>query len=1032
MSPERWNRLQALFDAAVDLSAAEAEGFLRAECADDLELYSEVWRMLDEHRRAGFLDRSPAVAQLFDSGAVIAGRYRILRPLGRGGMGQVYEAEDIELHERVALKSLLPEIAGDTRMIVRFKREIQLSRKIGHPNVCRVFDLARHPPDGSSPDTVFLLTMEFLDGETLGARIAREGRLPAAEALALLAQMADALDAAHRAGILHRDFKPSNVMLIGAGGAPGGSAGQSARAVVTDFGLACRIAPSPESTDTATGQIAGTIDYMAPELLTGSEASVASDIYALGLVAYKTITGGLPFESTSPLAGVIRRAGQRTPSVCARVAGLDPAWDRALARALDPDPARRFNTAREFVDTLRGESASVTFKLPVITRRGVAGAALGAAFMVAAPFAWHAWMRARSRPSPEAEALYRQGAADLHAGAHFAATKALEQAARLAPGFALAHARLAEAWSNLDLTDKATQEMLLARRQDLSTLSRLDRLQLEAIDLALTREFPAAAAKYEQMLSLGSPDSDGIYLDLGRAYDNAGKPDKATEAYRRAAEGPAHNPAAWLSLGVLYSRAGTASKADQAFQQAEQLYRLGNNLEGSIELAFQRGSAASARDQFETATAYLNSALETARLAGNVQQEVRIKLYLSTNAYRSGDAASAERYAREALDTARLNRIDSLAVRGLVSLGSAYSRKGDSGGAERYYQQALNLARSGSSPRLTALSLLSLAAVHDAAAQFKTSEPEAAEALAFYQANGFARESFQCLTILGRARVWAEDYESAMDFFGRASAVAEGTQDRSLMALGEESLGTVLLAQERYPEALPHFQRDLDLSATDERRGYAGLNCAEMLWFLGRYDEAREAIAAAEARAVKFPALRLRLLRDRAGVELSQEHYTEASTLASQALAANNGRDGTLHSQLAGLLGLAQAGSGNLARGLQLCRESLDAAEKVGATTTLNRARLTLALALAHAGDRSGVLAALRDHDPDATKYPESRWRALALMSQADPRYTAPAREAASGLERLWGQQAFQKYLARPDVRRLWRPLFRPVTAIHQ
>jgi serine/threonine protein kinase len=499
MSPERWQRLQTVFDEAVELSASEVEEFLRKECGEDTELYTSVRRMLDEHQRGGYLDFSPLAARLFEPGTVLAGRYRISRQIGRGGMGQVYEAEDLELRESVALKTLLPEIAEDATMIARFKREIQLARKVAHPNVCRVFDLARHMPEGSSSAPVFFLTMEFVDGETLANRIAREGRLSAGDALELLDQMADALDAAHRAGVLHRDFKPSNVMLI-----PDRAQG-TVRVVVTDFGLACRITRPAESTRTATGELAGTIDYMAPELFTGGTATVASDIYALGLVAYKSISGALPFESDSPLAGVIRRAGQPAPQVCSRVAGLNPAWDRGFARALHLDPGRRFVTAREFVKSLRGEESFVTIDIPIMTRRRVAGAAVGLLTLAAAPFAWRAWVRARARPSPEAEALYIQGVADLHTGAYFAATKSLEESIRRAPGFALAHARMAEAWWNLDFTDRATQEMLIARRQDLSQLSRPERLQMEAIDLTLTREFPAAAAKYEEMLA-GEPN----------------------------------------------------------------------------------------------------------------------------------------------------------------------------------------------------------------------------------------------------------------------------------------------------------------------------------------------------------------------------------------------------------------------------------------------------------------------------------------------------------------------------------------------
>src|SRR5208282_6533462 len=148
--------------------------------------------------------RSPASLGV---GELLAKRYKVLRYIGKGGMGEVYEAEDCELHERVALKTILPEIARQADSIQRFKREIQLARKVTHPNVCRIFDLVYHG------NTIFL-TMELLEGETLSQRLRRTGAMTTGEALPLVAQMAAGLAAAHLAGIVHRDFKCSNVMLV--------------------------------------------------------------------------------------------------------------------------------------------------------------------------------------------------------------------------------------------------------------------------------------------------------------------------------------------------------------------------------------------------------------------------------------------------------------------------------------------------------------------------------------------------------------------------------------------------------------------------------------------------------------------------------------------------------------------------------------------------------------------------------------------------------------------------------------------------
>jgi serine/threonine protein kinase len=1019
MSPQRWNRVREVFDSAVERLPAEADEFLRRECGDDAELYSEVRQMLEQHRQAGFLDRPRSrPAPSFQPGDVAAGRYRILRLLGRGGMGQVYEAEDTELRERMALKTLLPEVVADSGMVSRFKREIQLARKIGHPNVCRVFDLARHPVDGSSPNPALFLTMEFLEGETLAERIDREGRIAPVEALGLIAQMADALDAAHRAGIIHRDFKPSNVMLV-----PG-----ERGAVVTDFGLARTIEVSTETTATATGQLLGTIDYMAPELFAGEPATPAADQYALALVAYKMVAGKLPFQSDSPLAGVVRRAGQKPPSVREAVPELDPVWDQAFARALDPDSARRFATCTAFVNALRGRSQSVTLSIPRLSRRRTAALALAAVLLAAAPFTWRAWQRARSRPSPEAEALYQQGAADLHAGAYFAATKALAQAVTLAPHFTLAHARLAEAWVGLDLTEKATQEMLTVRRQDLSALSRRERLQVEAIDLTITREFAAAAAKYEQAVAIAGPAATDLYVDLGRAWQAAGKPDKAIEAYKHAAES-AMDPAAWLRLAVLYSRAGDTANADAAFTQAEQRYQLSSNLEGLTEVLLQRGIAANRRGDTVHGRELLQKAIATAEIAGNLQQKISARLQLASGAYLAGDAAAAEQYAGEALQEATQNRMEILAVVGLMSLGNAHVRRRDYPGTEKYLQQAVAAARQQNSPLLIARSLLSLASLHDQVARYAEAGKEAQESASLCEANRLIPEAASALTILGRAQAGLGDAPAAMVTFHRLLDLAERNQDKAQIAVVHESIGTTLSNQGRYPEALLHFQQNLELCPPDsERAGYARLQCGETLGTLGRYQEAETLFAACDPISARFPALRLRLLRARGEMELSRERYRQSAAAARTALA-DAGQDPALRTRLQATFAAALIGLGKKEEGLQHLKDSAAASAEAGTAASDLTSALERLQAEAAAGRSEEALAAFHRLEPAIKPYPEFRWRALALLSLRDRNYAADARASLDELHRAWGDAVFETYLSRPDLHRLSRPLFQTVPA---
>jgi tetratricopeptide (TPR) repeat protein len=1010
MTPEMWRTINRIFHAARELPASQADQFVYAECGNDHQMYSEVRRMLLADSETSPLDDAPlhSPPSVFSPGQILAGRYRIVRFLNRGGMGEVYEAEDLELKERVALKTLLPEIACDSRMLARFKQEIQLSRRIGHPNVCRVFDIERHISANSPGESVVFLSMEFLDGETLSARIHREGRLSEAFTLELLEQMAAALDAAHRTGVIHRDFKPSNVMLV-----PNGT---DIRAVVTDFGLA-RSFISDEATQTFTGHVMGTPDYMAPELFNNVPASVASDMYALGVSAWKMVSGSLPARSAPG-------AGRPVPSIRAQIPDIDPNWDKALICALDPDPQQRFSSAAELVAAIRGEVVLKPVPRLPVTRRSAVLLAVLLAVSIPGWFGWKRWSDFRGQPSPEAAAYYRTGLDDIHGGAYYAATKALSEAVRIAPNFSLAHARLADAWLELDASEKAGREMLLARRESGSRLSELDRLQLEAVDLTVTREFKGAVGKYERMHSLVPADSD-IDLDLGRAWEKEGQVSNATAAYLRAARSPKHNPAAWLRLAVLYSRASDSAKAQQAFKQAEELYQATSNLEGLTETDQQRGIAANARSQLDEARTALLRALETARLAGNVQQEISVKLRLSSNAYLSGDTPLAERYASEALEGARQNQMEVLANRGIVNLGNAYFRKGDFAGAEKYYQESLSLARRNNSQRLAALSLLSLAGLHDQMKRSDDSAREAQEALDYYRPNSFARETLQCLTLLGRAQMNRADYTEALKTFEEALATAENSQDRFQTALANESMGRVLMELERYPEALPHLQKDLEMSTDAEHAGYAAINCGAALWRLGRYAEAAAMFAGAEPKAEKFVPMQMGLALTRAEMALSQDRYQESSNLGRRVIASSPGAVKVAEATV--VLCLSQIRSTSPREGLRNCESAVPMAAGLEDAPLLLSARLALAEARLQNGDRAGTVPLIRQVEPLVTDLPHTRLLVLALAARAEPERAPELRTAMhrqlDEIASQLGSPAFQTFSGRHDLRDMLRPL---------
>ena len=274
---------------------------------------------------------------------LIADRFRIGRFLGQGGMGQVFEAEDVELGDRIALKVIRPGVADNAAMIERFKQEALLARQVTHPNVCRIFDLFQHRSAtadawGRPASSIVLLTMELLPGETLAQRLSTRGPLPLHRAVPLIRQMASALDAAHRAGIVHRDFKSANIMLV-----PEARSASDLRVVVTDFGLAQidsgglgagREADAKDRAAT-TRSPAGTPDYLAPEVVAGARATASADIYALGVVIHEMVIGKRP-NANDPTA----------------VDGLPPTWRTTITRCLTAQPAARFATAGAVIAAL--------------------------------------------------------------------------------------------------------------------------------------------------------------------------------------------------------------------------------------------------------------------------------------------------------------------------------------------------------------------------------------------------------------------------------------------------------------------------------------------------------------------------------------------------------------------------------------------------------------------------------------------------------------------------------------------------------
>ncbi len=261
---------------------------------DEADLRAEVEELLRQHDRPGgiltvrscgewLVDAEPE-QDLLSAGDVVSGRFKVRRLVGRGGMGEVYECDDQELQQRVALKALGPAERYGAANASAFKREIQLALRVTHPNVCRVFDIGRHD---AGPRSVDFFTMELVEGDTLADYLRRNGPLSPEQARPLILQIASGLGALHDCEIIHRDLKPSNVLL------QHDESGVT-RVVLTDFGIA-RFIGDGAATGAATAQIIGTPDYMAPEQLSGKAAGPATDLFSFGILLYEMLTGAKPF-----------------------------------------------------------------------------------------------------------------------------------------------------------------------------------------------------------------------------------------------------------------------------------------------------------------------------------------------------------------------------------------------------------------------------------------------------------------------------------------------------------------------------------------------------------------------------------------------------------------------------------------------------------------------------------------------------------------------------------------------------------------
>jgi tetratricopeptide (TPR) repeat protein len=948
-NPEQFARLEQLFVEALELSLPLRAALLSRVRQEEGEALADRLQALlaqQSKQTESMLEPPlrpavpvPAARSAFHMGDLIMNRFRIIRLLGRGGMGEVYEAEDSEIGP-VALKTIREDIRGDGSLLQRFKQEVQLARLITSPYVCRIHELFTLPPEGNHPAIAFL-TMEFLEGASLADRIASPGPLPWREAELIALQLCQGLEAIHNAGVIHRDFKSRNVMLSTHSGAP--------RAVVMDLGLA-RHAREDLAPLTLAGAIMGTPGYMAPEQFEGGPVSPATDIYAFGVMLYEMVTGKLPFKASTPVAAAVRRA-RRLPPASSIQPGVPHRWDAVIEKCLEYEPAQRFQSATELAAALRAPAAGTAGLRALIPDRfgrrklGAVLACLGFLASAVVGLRWYQSLTAHKVPE-EAQAYYREATGAFHNGNYLTATRQLQEALKLDPDFALAHARLADAFNELDSTGEAQREVNQIKEELVSQLSSPQRTYVHAVRESVRPDANAAVKDYEKLLGLAAPPAEraNALVDLGRASERAGRISEAIQRYGQAALLDPFSPASFLRRGILESRQGKQKEADTDFAKANKFYATNINLEGTAEVDYQRSYVASklGPGHEQEARKFFRESLDAAEQMQSVALRVRALSRLSAIEFGAGHDEEAGQVASDAIHLAEENGVAYWATDARLRLGNSWTYR-DAKQAETILERARAEAQRNQWPRLLALGQLSLAALtgrqQTRQRQHQTIDL-ASPADDYYRIFGFSQESFQCQVLLSRAKAFFGALSESLQHAQKALELATGLDSSTELLQAQEAVGSALLWKQDYLAALDHFTSAFQIAEgmPDHRiRAYymseEALFRAEALCWLGRIEEANLAVAAVPpAMWTTDTDAKLGFLRLQAVLLKSQGKYKEALLIAQKAL-----REGAASSdqnwdfQLVVAAGLTH--TGNSAKALALCDQILAQAGEQSAIT---------------------------------------------------------------------------------------------------
>ncbi|MDX6711126.1 MAG: eukaryotic-like serine/threonine-protein kinase [Blastocatellia bacterium] len=991
--------------------------------------------------------------------------YRILEKLGEGGMGVVYAAEDLRLGRMVAIK-FLSASSDSHHFRARFLREARSISLLSHPNIATLFDY------GETEEEQPFIVMELLRGKGLNELLAKS-EISLAEAVAIIARVADALSDAHAQGIVHRDIKPSNIII-----------NERGLVKVLDFGLAKQIGEglsSPSDPDartllatrTQSDVVVGTPLYLSPEQATSGLVDGRSDIFALGALLYEAISGRPAF------------AGSSVMEIGAQVIHVDPPppsrfnkriskeLDRITLKALEKKPEARYQRAEDLcrdlealLPTLEGSSTHRISRLSLTTAASPSSALVTISQSLARPrlsifsvvavlcllglAGWVGWQLLRPaahKPTVDALRWYERGTNALRDGAYFQASQMLQEAVKADDKFALAHARLAEAYIALDNSDGAKDELLAIQpaMANASSLSKLDALRLTAVNAMARRNLQEAINAFSEIIGLVPSDEQAqAYVDLGRAYESNEQVDKAIENYLKAIELDGNYATAYLRVGILYSRGRDSTAALSSLDRAESLYKLLANTEGKTEVLYRRAITLRRLGRHDESRAQFQKALDSARDSNNDPQHINVLLGMSTLDRLLGNLVQAQNEAREAVTFARQRGLETLAADGIIELGNAMVNGADYAGAEQQYNESLELAIRNKTPRNEAFSRQNLGICYIEQRRTDEGLKLVEQALAFFRQGSYKSQIRDSLSGLGRAYRQKGDYESALKSLEekRELSAQSGDQNDVAYVLGE--IGSMYAELADYRKALDSFEQSRSVYTSLGEQFYTGYNLqsqADIYWKLGQVERAKTLLNQASGIADKPPNilkhLQIAIELSSAQIALSERRFTDAekisASVAKKAISAGYKEYPPI---AISTQGIAKVMTGQTKEGLRLCNDSVSLAQGMADQRLIFSAQLARTMALYMSGDMDSALSGATELTAKYKNAPngvnvegvlQASWVAALASARlknddAQQRYEL-ARSISDKLEQAWGTEVYKHYRERTDIKFLTEEL---------